>query len=135
MQKLPAIVGQYLQKVGDLTGRRYNLFDYVGDPQAERVIISMGSSCETIEEVVNYLMARGRKGGLVKVRLYRPFITEHLFAAIPESADCITVLDRTKEPGALGDPLYLDVCAAYVESEKKMPQASKRPVWSRFQRI
>ena len=121
-EKVTAIVQQYLQKVGDLTGRRYNLFDYVGDPQAERVIISMGSACETIEEVVNYLMARGERVGLVKVRLYRPFITEHLLAAIPESADCITVLDRTKEPGALGDPLYLDVCAAYVESEKKMPR-------------
>ncbi len=121
-EKVPAIVQQYLQKVGDLTGRRYNLFDYVGDPQAERVIISMGSACETIEEVVNYLMARGERVGLVKVRLYRPFITEHLLGAIPESADCITVLDRTKEPGALGDPLYLDVCAAYVESEKKMPR-------------
>ena len=120
--KVPAIVGQYLQKVGDLTGRRYNPFDYVGDPQAERVIVSMGSSCETIEEVVNYLTAKGEKVGLVKVRLYRPFISEHLFAAIPESAERITVLDRTKEPGAVGDPLYLDVCAAYVESEKKMPR-------------
>ena len=113
---------EYLQKVGDLTGRRYNPFDYVGDPQAERVIVSMGSSCETIEEVVNYLTARGERVGLVKVRLYRPFIAKHLFAAIPESAERITVLDRTKEPGAVGDPLYLDVCAAYVESKKKMPR-------------
>jgi pyruvate-ferredoxin/flavodoxin oxidoreductase len=120
--KVPAIVEQYLQKVGDLTGRRYKLFDYVGDPQAERVIISMGSSCETIEEVVNYLTARGEKVGLVKVRLYRPFISEHLFAVLPESAEVITVLDRTKEPGAVGDPLYLDICAAYVESKKKMPR-------------
>ena len=120
--KVPAIVGQYMKKVGDLTGRRYNLFDYVGDPEAERVIISMGSSCETIEEVVNYLNAKGEKVGLVKVRLYRPFISEHLFAAIPETAERITVLDRTKEPGAIGDPLYLDVCTAYVESEKKMPR-------------
>jgi pyruvate-ferredoxin/flavodoxin oxidoreductase len=120
--KVPAIVDLYLQKVGALTGRRYNPFDYVGDPQAERVIISMGSSCETIEEVVNYLTARGEKVGLVKVRLYRPFISERLFAAIPASAERITVLDRTKEPGAVGDPLYLDVCAAYAESEKKMPR-------------
>jgi pyruvate-ferredoxin/flavodoxin oxidoreductase len=120
--RVPAIVEQYLKKVGDLTGRRYNPFDYVGDPQAERVIISMGSSCETIEEVVNYLTARGEKVGLVKVRLYRPFISEHLFAAIPASAERITVLDRTKEPGAVGDPLYLDVCAAYAESGKKMPR-------------
>lgn len=105
-----------------MTGRRYNPFDYVGDPRAERVIISMGTSCETIEEVVNYLTARGEKVGLVKVRLYRPFISAHLFAAKPASAERITVLDRTKEPGAVGDPLYLDVCAAFVESKKKMPR-------------
>ncbi|MGD9133487.1 MAG: pyruvate:ferredoxin (flavodoxin) oxidoreductase, partial [Desulfobacterales bacterium] len=113
--KVPGIVSDYMKKVGDLTGRQYSLFDYVGDPKADRIIVSMGSSCETIEEVTNYLSAQGEKVGLVKVRLYRPFSSEHLFAAIPESAKTLTVLDRTKEPGALGEPLYQDVCTAYME--------------------
>ena len=113
--KVPDIVSDYMKKVSDLTGRQYNLFDYVGDPQADRIIISMGSSCETIEEVINYLQGQGEKVGLVKVRLFRPFSSEHLFAAIPQSAKTITVLDRTKEPGALGEPLYQDVCTAYME--------------------
>ncbi|MBW2568146.1 MAG: 2-oxoacid:acceptor oxidoreductase family protein, partial [Deltaproteobacteria bacterium] len=114
-QKIPAIVSDYMKKVSDLTGRKYKLFDYVGDPDADRIIISMGSSCETIEEVVNYLTSKGERVGLVKVRLYRPFSIEHLFAAIPATADRITVLDRTKEKGAIGDPLYQDVCTAYME--------------------
>jgi pyruvate-ferredoxin/flavodoxin oxidoreductase len=114
--KVPGIVEQYMRRVGDLTGRRYRLFDYVGAPDAEQVIISMGSSCETIEEVVNYQCARGQKVGLVKVRLFRPFSAQHLIAAIPGSARIITVLDRTKEPGAPGDPLYLDVCTALMEN-------------------
>ncbi len=113
--KVPAIVMEEMRKVGELTGRKYKLFDYVGDPDADRVIISMGSSCETIEEVVNYLTDKGESVGLVKVRLYRPFSTEHLFAAIPATAASLTVLDRTKEPGALGDPLYTDICTAYME--------------------
>jgi len=113
--KVPGIVSDYMKKVGKLTGRPYNLFDYVGDPEAERIIISMGSSCETIEEVINYLQKQGEKVGLVKVRLYRPFSSEHLFAAIPESAKSISVLDRTKEPGALGEPLYQDICTAFME--------------------
>ncbi len=113
--KVPGIVSDYMKKVSALTGRQYNLFDYVGDPEADRIIISMGSSCETIEEVINYLQAQGEKVGLVKVRLFRPFSSEHLFGAIPESAKAITVLDRTKEPGALGEPLYQDVCTAFLE--------------------
>jgi pyruvate-ferredoxin/flavodoxin oxidoreductase len=104
-----------MKKVSALTGRQYNLFDYVGDPEADRIIISMGSSCETIEEVINYLLAQGEKVGLVKVRLFRPFSSEHLFGAIPDTAKAITVLDRTKEPGALGEPLYQDVCTAFME--------------------
>jgi len=119
--KVAGIVENYMQKVGDLTGRRYQLFDYVGDPKAERVIISMGSSCETIEEVVNHLVAQGEKIGLVKVRLYRPFSAQHLFAALPATATRITVLDRTKEKGALGDPLYVDVCTAFVEDGGDIP--------------
>ena len=114
--KVPAIVEAYMKKVGDLTGRPYRLFDYVGAPDAENIVISMGSSCETIEEVVNHLTAKGQKVGLVKVRLYRPLSVEHLLKAIPESVKTITVLDRTKEPGALGDPLYLDVCTSLMEN-------------------
>jgi len=104
-----------MKKVGNLTGRKYRLFDYVGDPYAERIIIAMGSGCETIEETVNYLVDKGESVGLVKVRLYRPFSTEHLFLPYPQTANRITVLDRTKESGAIGDPLYLDVCTAYME--------------------
>ncbi|UCD79734.1 MAG: pyruvate:ferredoxin (flavodoxin) oxidoreductase [Desulfobacterales bacterium] len=113
--KVPGIVDANMKKVGDLTGRNYRLFDYVGDPQAEHIVLSMGSSCETIEELINYLMGKGEKVGLVKVRLYRPFSTQHLFEAIPQTAKIITVLDRTKEPGSLGEPLYLDVATAYME--------------------
>jgi pyruvate-ferredoxin/flavodoxin oxidoreductase len=113
--KVAGIVDAYMKKVGDLIGRNYRLFDYVGDPAAEHIVISMGSSCETIEEVVNHLRGKGEKVGLVKVRLYRPFSTQHLFEAIPRTAKIITALDRTKEPGSLGEPLYLDVCTAYME--------------------
>ncbi len=112
---VPEIVLDYMKKIGDLTGRRYKLFDYVGDPNADRIVIAMGSGCETIEEVVNHMTAAGEKVGLLKVRLYRPFSVEHFLAALPASVDRITVLDRTKEPGALGDPLYLDVCTAFFE--------------------
>jgi pyruvate-ferredoxin/flavodoxin oxidoreductase len=113
--KIPGIVDEYMQKVGDLTGRRYRLFDYVGAPDAENVVISMGSSCETFDEIIDYQKNQGEKVGLVKVRLYRPFSAEHLFSAIPQTAKTITVLDRTKEPGAPGEPLYLDVCTAFME--------------------
>jgi len=118
--KVPGIVESYMKQVSDLTGCNYSLFDYVGHPEAEHVVISMGSSCETIEELINYLQGQGEKVGLVKVRLYRPFSTEHLFQAIPASAKIVTVLDRTKEPGALGEPLYLDVCTAYMEKAQKL---------------
>ena len=113
--KVPGIVEDYMKQVSDLTGRSYNLFDYAGDPEAEHVVVSMGSSCETFDEVIKYLNGQGDKVGLVKVRLYRPFSIEHLFKAIPQSAKVITVLDRTKEPGSLGEPLYLDLCTAYME--------------------
>ncbi len=119
--KVPDIVEDYMKKVSRLTGRKYNLFDYVGDPEADRIIIAMGSSCETIEEVVSYLNAKGQRVGLVKVRLYRPFSASHLLAAIPATADRITVLDRTKEPGAIGDPLYQDICTAFIE-QGEMPR-------------
>jgi len=112
---LPGIVLQEMKKLEKFTGRAYKLFDYVGHPEADRVIIAMGSGCETIGEVVEYLNARDEKVGLVKVRLYRPFSVEHLLRAVPASAQTITVLDRTKEPGSLGEPLYTDVCTAFFE--------------------
>jgi pyruvate-ferredoxin/flavodoxin oxidoreductase len=113
--KTPAIVAQYMRRVGELTGRSYRLFDYVGAADAEHIVVAMGSACETIEEVVSHLAAKGRKIGLVKVRLFRPFSAEHLLRAIPADARIITVMDRTKEPGAPGDPLYLDVCTSLME--------------------
>ncbi|WP_461210451.1 pyruvate:ferredoxin (flavodoxin) oxidoreductase [Desulfocurvus sp. DL9XJH121] len=112
---VPAIVVDSMKKVESITGRRYRLFDYVGHPEAERVIIAMGSGCETIEEVVNHLVAGGERVGLVKVRLFRPWSSEALLSVLPATASTITVLDRTKEPGALGDPLYQDVCTAFME--------------------
>lgn len=116
--KVPDMVMANMKKVADLTGRSYSLFDYVGAPNAKRVIVSVASSCETIEEVVNYLAGKGEDVGLVKVRLYRPFSTEAFFSAMPKTVERITVLDRTKEPGAIGDPLYLDVCTAYLERKE-----------------
>ncbi|MDD6144570.1 MAG: pyruvate:ferredoxin (flavodoxin) oxidoreductase [bacterium] len=111
----PAIVEEVMEKISKLTGREYKLFNYVGAPDAEKVIIAMGSGCETIEETINYLNAKGEKLGLIKVRLYRPFSVKHLMAAIPASCKKIAVLDRTKEPGSLGEPLYTDVCSALLE--------------------
>ncbi|WP_419788060.1 pyruvate:ferredoxin (flavodoxin) oxidoreductase [Pseudodesulfovibrio sp.] len=111
---IPDIVTNAMKEVGKITGRRYKLFDYVGDPKADRIIIAMGSACETIEETVNYLNGKGKKVGLIKVRLYRPFSVKHLLRAIPKTVKKIAVLDRTKEPGAQGEPLYLDICAAYA---------------------
>jgi pyruvate-ferredoxin/flavodoxin oxidoreductase len=119
--KVPEIVAHYMEKVGRLTGRTYGLFDYVGASDAEHVIISMGSSCETIEEVVNHLTRQGDKIGLVKVRLYRPFSAKDLLAALPKTVKRIAILDRTKEKGALGDPLYLDVCTAFMEKGGEIP--------------
>ncbi len=119
--KTPGIVADYMKKVSDLTGRSYKPFDYVGHPEADRVVIAMGSSCETLEEVVEYLNNNGQKVGLIKVRLYRPFAPEYMFAVMPKTVKTITVLDRTKEPGALGDPLYLDICTTYME-KGEMPK-------------
>ena len=109
----PAIVQEYMDKVAAVTGRNYKLFDYVGAEDATDVIVAMGSSCETIEEAITYLNStRGTKYGLIKVRLYRPFCTEAFLAALPKTVKRIAVLDRTKEPGAIGEPLYLDVKVA-----------------------
>jgi pyruvate-ferredoxin/flavodoxin oxidoreductase len=117
--ELPAIVQEYMDKVAARIGRQYHLFDYVGAPDAEKIVIAMGSGCETIEEAVNYLVQeRGEKVGAIKVRLYRPFSAEAFIGAIPETVKQIAVLDRTKEPGSLGEPLYEDVCTALKGSDK-----------------
>ena len=108
-EAVPAIVEEYMDKVNAKLGTDYKPFNYYGAPDAERVIIAMGSICDVAEEVIDYLVAKGEKVGLVKVRLYRPFSAERLCAAIPATAKKIAVLDRTKEPGAIGEPLYLDV--------------------------
>ena len=114
---LPEVVQKNMDKLAGVVGRQYHLFDYVGAADADKVIIAMGSGCETIEETINYLNARGQKLGLVKVRLYRPFSAKHLIDAIPASVKKIAVLDRCKEPGSYGEPLYLDVKAALADKD------------------
>ncbi|MCG8453803.1 MAG: pyruvate:ferredoxin (flavodoxin) oxidoreductase [Spirochaetales bacterium] len=109
---VPGIVQDYMDKVGEAVGRKYHLFDYVGAPDAEKVIIAMGSGCDTIDYAVKALCDRGEKVGAIKVRLYRPFSVEHFLGALPETCKKVAVLDRTKEPGAIGEPLYMDVAAA-----------------------
>lgn len=116
----PGIVAQVMEQVAGLTGRHYHLFDYAGAPDAERVIVSMGSSCEVIEETVNYLVEKGEKVGLIKVRLFRPFSAEHFLKVLPASVKRIAVLDRTKEPGSLGEPLYEDVQTVLAEHGKNI---------------
>ncbi|MDO4989641.1 MAG: pyruvate:ferredoxin (flavodoxin) oxidoreductase [Eubacteriales bacterium] len=113
---LPEIVQEKMDAINKLTGRDYRLFNYYGAPDAERVAIAMGSVCETMREVVDYLTARGEKVGMVQVHLYRPFSVKHLMEALPESVKVLTVLDRTKEPGSAGEPLFADVCTALSES-------------------
>ncbi len=112
MDAVPAIVQKYMDKVAAITGRQYHLFDYVGAPDATDVVIVMGSAADTFEWVVDYLNANGRKVGLIKVRLYRPFSAKDFVACIPATAKRIAVMDRTKEPGAVGEPLYEDVVSA-----------------------
>ncbi len=114
-EQIPKIVVEQMKKVSALTGRTYKPFDYVGHPEAERVIIAMGSACETIEEVIEHLLKKDERVGLVKVRLFRPFVPEFLLQVLPATATTLTVLDRTKEPGSGGDPLYKDICTAYME--------------------
>ncbi|MBQ0012164.1 MAG: pyruvate:ferredoxin (flavodoxin) oxidoreductase [Clostridiales bacterium] len=111
---LPEIVEYYMDKINEIRGTNYKLFNYYGAEDADRIIIAMGSVDETIEETVDYLTAKGEKVGLLKVHLYRPFAVEKFLAAIPASVKKIAVLDRTKEPGSFGEPLFLDVCAAYA---------------------
>ena len=116
----PEVVEAYMNEINALTGRDYKLFNYYGAPAAERVVIAMGSVCDTLRETVTYLGERGEKVGLVQVHLYRPFSAKHLLAAIPETVKVISVLDRTKEPGSLGEPLFEDVCTAITEADLRV---------------
>ncbi len=117
--KVPEVVEYYMQKISEITGREYHLFDYYGAEDAERVIILMGSATEAAREAIDYLVGQGEKVGMVAVHLYRPFSVKHLLAAVPKTAKRIAVLDRTKEPGAEGEPLYLDVKSAFYDVEDK----------------
>ena len=114
---VPEIVQDYMDRLGTLTDRKYKIFDYYGSDQAEDIIIAMGSACDTIHETIDYLNKTGEKVGMIKVRLYRPFSEKHLLSAIPETVRRIAVLDRTKEPGAPGEPLFLDVVKAFKDNE------------------
>ena len=114
-EQVPDIVAHYMQEITKLTGRKYQPFNYYGAPDAKQVIIAMGSVCETIEETVDYLLKQGEKVGVLKVHLYRPFSAKYFFKALPTTVKRIAVLDRTKEPGAIGEPLYLDVRSLFYE--------------------
>lgn len=120
-ERLPDIVEEEMKKITKITGREYHCFDYYGDEDAENIIIAMGSVTEVIEETVDYLMNKKEKVGLLRVRLYRPFIEEKLLKAIPSTVKKIAVLDRTKEPGSTGEPLYLDVVNSYYKTDKDRP--------------
>ena len=115
---IPALVEDAMAEIKKITGREYHLFDYHGAPDAERLIVAMGSVCETAKEAADYLNAQGEKVGVLSVHLYRPFSIEHFFKYLPKTIKKVAVLDRTKEPGSLGEPLYLDVRAAYYSSEQ-----------------
>ena len=114
---VPAIVEEYMNKISEITGRKYGLFNYYGAEDAERVIIAMGSVSQAAQEAIDYLMEKGEKVGIVSVHLYRPFSAKHFLAAVPKTAKRIAVLDRTKEPGANGEPLYLDVKDCFYGKE------------------
>ncbi len=115
--KIPDIVADYMKEITKITGREYKPFNYYGAPDATKVIVAMGSVCEALEETVDYLNARGEKVGVIKVHLYRPFSAKYFFDVMPETVKSIAVLDRTKEPGSLGEPLYLDICNLYTGKE------------------
>ncbi len=116
----PAIVADVMKQVGELTGRHYQPFDYYGAPDAQHIVVIMGSGADTVEETVNYLNKQGEKVGLLKVRLYRPFSAEHFLTVLPASVTKIAVLDRTKEPGSIGEPLYQDVCTVLSQQQKQV---------------
>lgn len=125
-QAVPDIVEEEMRKVSELTGRNYNLFDYLGAEDAEKIIIMMGSGAEAAQEAVEHMTAKGEKVGLIKVRLYRPFSPKHFLAAIPDSVKKIAVLDRTKENGAFGEPLYVDVSTVLKDAGKEIPVVGGR---------
>ena len=116
----PGIVKKYMDLFAERTGRRYKIYEYIGDPKAERIIVAIGSGTETIEETINYLNTKGEKVGLLKVRLYRPFVVADFVKEIPETVKKIAVLDRTKEPGSIGEPLYLDTVVALASKERNI---------------
>lgn len=116
---IPDIVEQYMREVESITGRAYHPFDYYGDPEAEHIIVAIGSVCDTTSEVIDYLRAKGEKVGLIKVHLYRPFSEKYFFKVLPKTVKKIAVLDRTKEPGSIGEPLYLDVSKLFYNKENK----------------
>ena len=116
---VPDIVATYMDEISKITGRDYKPFNYYGSPEAEHIIIAMGSVTETIEETIDYLMEKGEKVGVIKVRLYRPFSAKYFFDVLPASVKRITVLDRTKEPGAPGEPLYLDIKNLFYNKENR----------------
>ena len=130
----PTIVQNVMDKFATLVGRQYHLFDYVGAPDAERVIVMMGSGADVAHETVDAMTAAGEKVGVLKVRLYRPFSKEAFVAALPASAKSIAVLDRTKEPGATGEPLYCDVVTALAEMGVSQ-EGDRRPLRPVFQGI
>ncbi len=117
---LPGLVQETMDRLARITGRQYHLFDYVGAPDATKVVVVMGSGCETVEETVNYLCKRGEKVGAVKVRLYRPFAADRFVDALPQTVEKVAVLDRTKEPGSQGEPLYLDIRAALADRDVRV---------------
>ena len=129
---MPGIVQAAMDKFAGIVGRQYHLFDYVGAPDAERVVVLMGSGGEAAEETVNYLTAKGEKVGALKVRLYRPFSVEHFVAALPDTVKVIAALDRTKEPGSAGEPLYLDVVAAIAEDGGESFATMPRVIGGRY---
>ena len=116
-EAIPDIVNDYMKEITKITGREYKPFNYYGAPDAENIIVAMGSVCEAIEETVDYLNARGGKVGVIKVHLYRPFSSKYFFDVLPKTVKKIAVLDRTKEPGSLGEPLYLDICNLFYGKE------------------
>ena len=119
---VPDIVEGYMKEINKLTGRNYGLFNYYGPADADRIIIAMGSACDTMEETVDYLEKQGEKVGLVSVHLFRPFSAKHLLSVIPKTVKKIAVMDRCKEPGSLGEPLYQDVCTAYFQAGQNAPE-------------
>ncbi|MBP3884721.1 MAG: pyruvate:ferredoxin (flavodoxin) oxidoreductase [Olsenella sp.] len=124
---LPAVVQSYMDKINEKLGTNYHLFDYYGADDADRVVVCMGSFCDTLEEVIDYLNAHGEKVGLIKVRLYRPWSIKHFIEALPKKVESIAVLDRTKEPGSIGEPLYQDVVTAlYEEGMTEIPVVGGR---------